>query len=352
VALTGPVSQLKAVEGALLRYIFEYREQGVSVNTFNLALRASFISPEFREKSFTAHCSTMKRFMIAHLFLYPIGTHTLQRPPAEVESEAFDFMQFMHRIISGGNGNLRFVINMDQMPVYFLMNAKRAFEVVGKKTVHIRASTNNTKHVTMVVMITVDRMLLPLMLIFKGKLNGRIVRKEFPSGNYPTTHFYKCQDAAWMDKEVMIAWVNEVLALCVATALDHVIPILILDMYQCHMMALVVQMIQELGVEVQHIPGGCTSLCHPVDAGFNKPFKDWMRRQWLSWMFAEGINHGTTSPLTRLDMAKWVDAAMLEMKGEGQIIRNAWKRHGYEWFVDDASEQDAGGNYDGAKGAL
>jgi hypothetical protein len=47
-----------------------------------------------------------------------------------------------------------------------------------------------------------------------------------------------------MDEEVMIAWVNEVLAPYVATAPDHVIPVLIIDMYRCHMMALVVQMIQ------------------------------------------------------------------------------------------------------------
>jgi len=36
---------------------------------------------------------------------------------------------------------------------------------------------------------------------------------------------------------------------------DHVVPILILDMYRCHMMPSVVHMIQELSVEVQHIPG-------------------------------------------------------------------------------------------------
>jgi hypothetical protein len=138
----------------------------------------------------------------------------------------------------------------------------------------------------------------------------------------------------------------------VATAPDHVIPVLFLDMHQCHMMALVVQMIQELGLEVQHIPGGCTSICQPVDVGFNKPFKDRMRQQWLNWMIAKGIVHGTTSPPTRLDVAKWVNATMLEMKGEGQIIHNAWKRHGYEWFVDNAGEQDAVGNNDGANGAL
>ena len=51
-------------------------------------------------------------------------------------------------------------------------------------------------------------------------------------------------------------------------------------------------------------------------------------------------------------MAKWVQNAMLEMKGEGNIIRNAWKRHDYEWFVDNTREQDVGTNNDGVEGAI
>ncbi len=119
----GPVSQLKAINDALLHYIFKLCEQGVTVNTFMVVLRASFISPKFRPKSFRARCSCAKHFMIAHLFSYPMGTHTSQRPPAEVESKAFNFMQFMLLIVSGGNHNRCFVINMDQTPVYFTMNA-------------------------------------------------------------------------------------------------------------------------------------------------------------------------------------------------------------------------------------
>ncbi len=94
------------------------------------------------------------------------------------------------------------------------------------------------------------------MLVFKGQPHGRIAKKEFPSGVYPPNHFYHCQLSAWMDKSVMIAWVKTVLKPYVMTAPDHVVPIVILDMYHCHMMALVVQMIQELKVEVKHIPGG------------------------------------------------------------------------------------------------
>jgi hypothetical protein len=135
-----------------------------------------------------------------------------------------------------------------------------------------------------------------------------------------------------MDERVMIEWVDNVLKPYVANAPDHAIPLLILDSYHCHMMALVVTRIQELGIEVKHIPGGCTSLCQPVDVGFNKPFKDRIRRQWMSWMIAEGVIHGTTSSPTRRDVAGWVDRAMAEMKNEVGISRNAWSKTGYEWF--------------------
>ena len=127
-ALTGPVSQLKAIKGALLHYIFKPHEQGVMVNTFMVVLRASFILPDFREKSCTACYSYVKHFLIAHLFSYQMGTHTLQCPPAEFEGEAFNFMQFMRHIISGGNRDRCFVIS-----IYFLINAKQTLEVIGKK---------------------------------------------------------------------------------------------------------------------------------------------------------------------------------------------------------------------------
>jgi hypothetical protein len=161
--LTGPSSQLKAIEDGLLRYIFEKREQGIEVNTFLVVLRASFMSPEFREKSFTARCSCpcVKRFLHAHSFSYQMGTHTSQRPPAEVEGEASDFMRFVRVIVSGGNRDRRFILNMDQTPVYFPMSSKRTLELIGEKTIHIRTST-------VAVTIAADGTVLPSTLVFEG----------------------------------------------------------------------------------------------------------------------------------------------------------------------------------------
>jgi hypothetical protein len=45
------------------------------------------------------------------------------------------------------------------------------------------------------------------------------------------------------------------------------------------MMGSIVNRIQALGIEVQHIPGGCTYLYQPVDVGVNKPIKKEMTIQ-------------------------------------------------------------------------
>ncbi len=36
----------------------------------------------------------------------------------------------------------------------------------------------------------------------------------------------------------------------------------------------------------------------------------------------------------RLDVATWVAITMEQMKREGVIIHNAWKKKDYEWFGD------------------
>ena len=124
-------------------------------------------------------------------------------------------------------------------------------------------------------------------ILFLEKPNGRFVQHESPT--YPEGMIYACQDNAWMGKRVMLMWVNIVLKTYVDTAPQNTVPLLFLDSYHCHMMNLVVNVIQDLGVEVEHMPGGCISLCQPVDIGINKPFKAFLHKAWEKWMIDEGI---------------------------------------------------------------
>ena len=84
-----------------------------------------------------------------------------------------------------------------------------------------------------------------------------------------------------------------------------------------------VHRIQEMGVEVIHIPGVCTSLCQPVDVGFNKQFKDCIRTLWTTWMVEEGLTAGTTTAPARHRVAEWIDSAMLDMASASKLKRGS-----------------------------
>ena len=81
----------------------------------------------------------------------------------------------------------------------------------------------------------------------------------------------------WIDL-VLIPWRN--------TKAPDVTPLLIIDVYQVHMMGNIVNKIQSLGIEVVHIPAGCTYLCQPIDVGINKSIKMGMRGKWENRMVA------------------------------------------------------------------
>ena len=149
-------------------------------------------------------------------------------------------------------------------------------------------------------------MLLPL-LVFKGAKNGRIVKKEYPT--FDNSMYYPCQENALMDKQVMLMCVEKVLKPYVEPAPEGIVPLLLLDSYHCHVMTSVVNEIQEIGVKVEQIPGGCMYLCQPVDIGINKPNKNHMRHQLEIWMLSEGMVEGTTSPPTHEQIVNWAKYA-------------------------------------------
>ena len=73
------------------------------------------------------------------------------------------------------------------------------------------------------------------------------------------------------------------------------------------MMASVIGSIQKLGVEVEHIPVGYTSLCQPVDVGINRSMKANIHEDWEDWVQDLGISVSMTKPPTRKLVVEWGD---------------------------------------------
>ena len=95
---------------------------------------------------------------------------------------------FIRPFVNGNHHDPCFILNMDQMPVYFLMNCKRTLELIGKKTIHIRTLTNDTKRVAVVVTIAGDGTVLPFVVVFKGKAMATSRRRSLQCSPHPITN--------------------------------------------------------------------------------------------------------------------------------------------------------------------
>ena len=120
---------------------------------------------------------------------------------------------------------------------------------------------------------------------------------------YPAAGKYACQPKAWMDEALMNEWIDVILIAWKQTTTPVIVPLLILDEYRVHMMGSIVNRIQSLGIEVQHIPAGCTYLCQPVDIGINRPIKKAMMEQWKTGCM---LVAGSQKAWQKLHHANWL----------------------------------------------
>lgn len=323
----GRPSLLQEIREDLSRFVFEIRQRGIQVSTRMIRQEASRLLPTFRGKSMEAKKRVVTRFTKTMGLTHRAATHTAQKNSDETQEESRHFIQMMkEKLVYYDPCD---VINMDQSPIPYSFHASRTLEMKGTKTVHVRSSTADTKRVTLAVTVDAAGKMLPPMLIFKGTPNGRIANREF--GTYPERGHYACQKKAWMDEEMMHKWIDLVLIPWKETTTPGVVPLLILDAYRVHMMGTVVNRVQSLGIEVIHIPPGCTYLCQPVDVGINKVIKCGMREKWEDWMLeGDGIVDGVAKEPSRKLVAEWLVDVYTNM--DAKTVRNAWMRNGFEWF--------------------
>ena len=115
-----------------------------------------------------ARHSTIRRFINGHGFVHRMGTHLSQRQPSEMEENATDFVCVTREKLQMNCRDEDYIINMDQTPVPFLYDPKETIEVVGRRTIHIRKSTCDTKRATCASTVTTSGKMITPFFVFKG----------------------------------------------------------------------------------------------------------------------------------------------------------------------------------------
>ena len=142
---------------------------------------------------------------------------------------------------------------MDETPMYFDMVPTKTIDSVGAKTVRVRTTAGDKRHLTIVLACAASGDMLPPMIIFKGKRE-----LDFPG---PKGWVVTVQEKGWVDERIMIRWIKEILIQ--HTEKDRTL--LVLDIFCAHVTDGVKKLLRKSNVVSAVISGGCTSKVQPLD---------------------------------------------------------------------------------------
>jgi hypothetical protein len=158
----------------------------------------------------------------------------------------------------------KYIINMDETPVYHEYLNKKILAPKGQKRVETFKHGKDKKKTSLILAITADGgMLAPAIILdrvtsYKLKCRNRIGLQVYntPSG--------------WMNEQVMLEWLKDV----VYPYVKNNYGILVVDSYGAHCTEIVLNSISKCSkLFLAIIPGGLTSKLQPLDVCINRPFK-------------------------------------------------------------------------------
>jgi hypothetical protein len=149
---SSPTSILEDITQDLLHFIDTWRSKGLPINRIALMRKARSFIPDLETKSEQAVKMFISHFMTKHCLVHCMATHKAQRHPSEVEGEALKFLDYIRPILKEPNRDLNYIMNMDQTPVFHVMDFCTTIDRVGARTVNLPAS--DSKRVTVAVTVT------------------------------------------------------------------------------------------------------------------------------------------------------------------------------------------------------
>lgn len=265
-----PLSYPKSVEESLLEWIFVMNDNHLPVSSRMLSKKAKeLIAPH--NPSFTASRGWIDKFMCRNKLSLRKRTSMSQKLPKQLESKITSFYSQCAKAIRIGKYPLELIGNMDETPMWFDIVPQSSITKKGSKSVVIRTSGSDKRHLTVVLAVMADGTILPPMIIFKGKTNRTIRDLVVPTGFVVTT-----QEKAWMDEERMLMWLREIWIKYTEKKqeeLEFSRSFLTLDSFSAHKVDSVLEEMATNDVGSLEVPGGCTSKVQVLDVSVNRPFK-------------------------------------------------------------------------------
>jgi len=109
-----------------------------------------------------------------------------QKLPADLEQKISSFTSFVRDLRLDNDFDDEFIINMDETPVFFDLVPNKTVSVKGSKSVIVRTSGSDKKHVTVMLAVAANGSVLPAIVIFKGKRPLKDIKKRQKAASLPS----------------------------------------------------------------------------------------------------------------------------------------------------------------------
>ena len=164
----------------------------------------------------------------------------------------------------------------DERAIYLDMPPNYALEKKGVKEVLLKTTGCKRLRLTVMLTATANGRKLPPLLILKRKtlLKSEAFLKDI---------IVRAQEKEWMTEELMLEWLKIVWGHRPRAFLNQP-SMFVLDAVKGHLTDSMKNQLLKMKTELVVILGGMTSMLQPIDISINKPSKDRLRQQYLTWI--------------------------------------------------------------------
>jgi hypothetical protein len=239
-----------------------------------------------------------------------------QKLPKDFEQKLLNYQRYITNLRKTGNFLMGQIANADETAIYLDMPPNYTLEKKGVKQVLLKTTGCEKLRLTVMLAATADGRKLPPLLILK--------RKTLPKSEaFPKDIIVRAQEKGWMAEQLMLEWLKMVWSRRSGAFLNQP-SMLILDAFKGHVTDSVKDQLRKMKTELVVIPGGMTSVLQPMDVSINKPFKDRLSQQYLTWIADPARELTETGKIKRAapsEVARWLSAAWKAIP-ESIIVRS------------------------------
>ena len=272
-----------------------------SCQWFNVAVKLK--AKEFcDDPDFKASLGWYQKWKRRHSISLRTKTTLAQRLPNDLEEQTLKFHRFVIGARQRCGYSLARIFNMDETPMRFELPSSRTLEFSGSRTVPVESCGAEKRSFTVTLAVAADGKKIPPAVIFKGVRTPR-------DPVVPDSVRVSFHKKGWMDKAgklvvlfcfmkcllrdilastdfylLSISGVKEWIRTCLPRSPVDERSLLVWDSLRAHLTDSVKEVLPRRKVDVAIIPGCLTPVLQPLDKCLNKPFKDNIRRQYLSWL--------------------------------------------------------------------